>query len=251
MATIRTPAGMVTSIHAIEEAEQLDAAVERLEPVAGKLAAGRTGEVLRGEWLGHALHPLLTDFPLGCWASAGLLDLVGGRRSRDASQRLVGLGLAFVPATAAAGWVDWSATADRRSKRVGVVHAVGNTVVAALYWCSWRSRRRGRHVRGVAFGMAGGLLAWVTGYLGGHLSFGRGTGIGPRGFDDEEGTSGVNVDGSEEHWVGVAAAAEMLGVNEAQVLALVDADMLVPRRGSGDTSEFLRTDVLAARLAGA
>jgi hypothetical protein len=40
---------------------------------------------LRGEWLGHALHPLMTDFPLGAWMSASLLDLFGPPQSREAS----------------------------------------------------------------------------------------------------------------------------------------------------------------------
>ena len=70
--------------------------------------------VAGGEWLGHALHPLLTDLPLGCWLSAGLLDLLGGRRGRPAAQRLVALGLLFVPVTAASGLVDWTSASDVR-----------------------------------------------------------------------------------------------------------------------------------------
>ncbi len=83
---------------------RLDGPAGRLDRVAAKIAAGPSGAAWRGERLGHALHPLLTDFPLGCWIGAGLLDLVGGRSSRRAAQRLVGLGLLFVPPTALAGW---------------------------------------------------------------------------------------------------------------------------------------------------
>ena len=36
-------------------------------------------DVLSGTWLGHPLHPLLTDLPIGFWTSAFTLDLVGGR----------------------------------------------------------------------------------------------------------------------------------------------------------------------------
>ena len=49
--------------------------------------------MLRGEWLGHALHPTLTDVTLGTWTSATLLDLFGGRDSSAAAQRLIGTGL--------------------------------------------------------------------------------------------------------------------------------------------------------------
>src|SRR3954453_14618418 len=109
--------------------------LEAVDAVAGPGAARLRGAspepvraALRGDWLGHALHPLLTDFPLGCWAAAGLLDLVGGGRSRPAAQRLIGLGLLFVPATASSGLVDYAQIDDRRVKRVGAVHAIGNSL---------------------------------------------------------------------------------------------------------------------------
>jgi uncharacterized membrane protein len=168
-------------VDAVEGAEGLDRAVNLLEPVADQVGADGRGAVLRGEWLGHALHPLLTDFPLGCWLAAGFLDLTAPRSGRAAAQRLVGMGLLFVPVTAAAGLADWATVRDRRVRRVGVAHALGNTVVGSAYLLSWRARRRGHHARGVAWGLFGGTVAWATGYLGGHLSFGRGVGIGERG----------------------------------------------------------------------
>ena len=149
--------------------------------------------MLQGRWLGHALHPLLTDVPLGCWLSANLLDLLGGRRSRPAAQRLVGLGLMAVPPTMATGWADWSTIEDDGPRRVGVVHAVGNAAVGSLYFLSWRARRRGRHLRGAALGLTGGLLAMGTGYLGGHLSFARGAGMGQRGLEEGDARAGVGL----------------------------------------------------------
>src|SRR5215472_1755611 len=32
---------------------------------------------LNGTWLGHPLHPLLTDVPIGAWTATILLDLAG------------------------------------------------------------------------------------------------------------------------------------------------------------------------------
>ena len=43
-------------------------------------------DALSGTWLGHPLHPLLTDLPIGFWTSAFTLDLVGGRTT-DAPPR--------------------------------------------------------------------------------------------------------------------------------------------------------------------
>jgi uncharacterized membrane protein len=169
-------------VEAIERAERLDPvwrwAVRRAAPIT----EGRAGDALRGTWMGHALHPLLTDIPLGCWMSSGLLDVLGRKTARRASQRLVGIGLLAVPVTVAAGVADWSAVRGSRSKRVGLVHGVGNLVVSALYLKSWRARRRGQHARGVLLGLVGGSLAMVTGYLGGHLSYNLGAGVGDRGM---------------------------------------------------------------------
>jgi hypothetical protein len=69
-------------------------------------------------------------------------------------------------------------------QRVGAVHALGNAGVAASYALSWRARRKGHHARGVLLALAGGAGAMITGYLGGHLSYARAVGVGPRGLDD-------------------------------------------------------------------
>src|SRR4051794_27694478 len=177
----RTSPVLRAVVDGLEQNDVLDGAAARLQPAAETIADGPFGEPLRGTWLGHALHPLLTDVPLGCWIGAGLLDLTGARRFRSAARCLVGLGLLAVPVTVASGLVEWSALTDPRVRRVGVAHAAGNGAVATFYLVSWLSRRRGRHAIGLAAAFAGGGLAVVTGYLGGHLSFARGAGVGPRG----------------------------------------------------------------------
>jgi uncharacterized membrane protein len=190
MTKMTVPSWLRRSVSELEENRSLDPAVERLRPWADTIARGRRGDWLRGEWLGHSLHPLATDFPMGLWAGAGLLDLLGGRRSRTAAQRLVGLGLLFVPVTAASGWTEFSDLEDPRLQRVGAVHAIGNSAVAVLYFMSWRARHKHHHIRGVLLGMLGGSLAWGTGYLGGHMSFARSAGQGSRGLLDAETVSG-------------------------------------------------------------
>lgn len=171
--------------------------VERLErwpaldlPVRALTAAGdalvRPGTVkdtLSGTWLGHSLHPLLTDFPLGAWMSASLLDLVGGRSTRPASRRLVGFGVLAALPVAASGLSDWL-DSDQEERRVGVVHAAINSSALAIYTASFLARRRGRHARGVFLGLAGGLTATAGGYLGGHLSLARGVGVNNTAFED-------------------------------------------------------------------
>ena len=177
------PSPLTRGLAALESATGVDRVAVPLSRFAERVGRGTRGSLLRGDWLGHALHPLLTDFPLGCWISAGLLDLSGSKALRPAARRLVGLGVAFAVPTALTGVADYAVIDSRKSKRVGAVHWLGNSGVLVLYALSWRARRKGHHGRGVTLAMAGGTGAWVTGYLGGHLSFGRQVGTGQRGMD--------------------------------------------------------------------
>ena len=65
-------------------------------------------DLLSRTWLGHPLHPVLTDVVLGAWTSSFLLDLVPGRRTRTASDRLVDIGILAAVPTALAGLSDWA-----------------------------------------------------------------------------------------------------------------------------------------------
>jgi hypothetical protein len=42
--------------------------------VRGLISDGAPKDVLSGAWLGHALHPIMTDIPIGTWTSSVLLD---------------------------------------------------------------------------------------------------------------------------------------------------------------------------------
>jgi uncharacterized membrane protein len=244
------PEWLRSVVRGLENDERLDRVAEQFDRIAAPIAEGPRGDTLRGRRLGHALHPLLTDFPMGCWLSAGLLDLLGGRRSRKAAQRLVGLGLLATVPTAATGMAEWTAAKehDPRIRRVGVVHGMGNLVVGAMYWRSWRSRRRGHHLRGIVWGLAGGTMAWGTGWLGGHLALAYGAGDGERGMEtsadqDRQATGGARV-------IDLREASELLGVPEEQIHRMVDQGLLVPVDGEHGAQRFRDADVEAVRLLG-
>jgi uncharacterized membrane protein len=157
----------------IEGDESLDANIDQLEQALPSwLTTGDGRRALSGRWLGHSLHPLLTDLPIGFWTSASLLDLLGPRRNADTARRLVGLGVLSALPTAAAGLSDWTRL-DGPDKRVGFVHAQLNTVALLLYGWSYLARRRHRRMRGVLLGLAGGMVATAGGYLGSHLTLTR------------------------------------------------------------------------------
>jgi len=154
----------------VEEASALDPVVEAVRPVAAALigSEGRR-QLLHGDWMGHAVHPLMTDLPIGFWTSATVLDLVGDEESRPAARRLIGLGVLSALPTAITGWAEWAAIGRQQERRVGVVHAVANAVAIATYAASWKARRAGDHARGRNLALAGAAMASAGGFLGGHL----------------------------------------------------------------------------------
>jgi hypothetical protein len=183
MTPIDRPPRIVRWTLRLEEATALDRPVQALEPkIKAIFGTGARSSVLRGEWLGHAVHPLLTDVVLGTWTSATLLDLLGGRDFSAPAQRLIGIGLLAAGPTLWTGWAEWSA-AGARDKRVGLVHAVTNGVVVTVYAASWFARRRGRHGAGAGLAVAGAAVSGVGAYLGGHLVEARKVGSRHHAYD--------------------------------------------------------------------
>jgi nitrite reductase/ring-hydroxylating ferredoxin subunit/uncharacterized membrane protein len=161
----------------IENARSLDAIADRVHHLVAWAIPNRlVKDALSGTWLGHPAHPMFTDLPIGFWTSAFVLDFIGGRRVRHASELLVALGVVSALPTAATGAADWSDT-QGPSRRVGLVHAAANSSAVALYAWSWAARRRNRHARGVALGVLGATAATIGGFLGGHLLSRRGVGV--------------------------------------------------------------------------
>ncbi|MFF4898076.1 Rieske 2Fe-2S domain-containing protein [Streptomyces sp. NPDC001068] len=131
------------------------------------LPLGRLRDVLHGRQLGHPLHPVLVQVPMGAWLSSAVLDLVpgAGRYARV----LVGVGtLAALPA-ALAGWTDW-AEQHEQQMRTGLVHAAANAGAVSLFGASFVVRGR-RPMTGRALGFGGLVCAGVGGFVGGHLAY--------------------------------------------------------------------------------
>jgi nitrite reductase/ring-hydroxylating ferredoxin subunit/uncharacterized membrane protein len=183
----RLPPGNRAPVRAIAGVEALDGPARKLgKAVRGLIRPGPVKDALSGSWLGHALHPLLTDVTIGSFSSAVALDWLGGQDSRAAAQRLIGLGLLSAAPTVASGHSDWADTevADDSVRRIGIVHAATNATAASLFAASWLARRRGAHGRGRALALAAGGLLAGGGYLGGHLSFAEGVGVDHTVFEE-------------------------------------------------------------------
>jgi nitrite reductase/ring-hydroxylating ferredoxin subunit/uncharacterized membrane protein len=163
-----------------ELGDPLQAAVSNLFSTTGP--AGRAVKnFLHGTWLGHPLHPVLTDVPLGAWTAALALDaleMISGRKEfGPGADAAVAVGLAGAVGAAVTGVTDWSAT-DGRARKVGLAHGLLNASAALLYTTSLLMRRRKESRRaGQGFAMIGYAVSSAAAYLGGHLVFGEQIGV--------------------------------------------------------------------------
>jgi nitrite reductase/ring-hydroxylating ferredoxin subunit/uncharacterized membrane protein len=158
----------------LEYAEGLDRVAGPVQQVVRKLPPGRVRDALHGVWLGHPLHPVLVQVPVGAWMSAAFLDALG--KDGDGARHLIGLGLlASVPA-AVAGSADW-AEQHEQQLRTGVVHAAANSAAIGLYAGSLVARARRRTGLGKALGFAGLAAVTVGGLLGGDISYRQAGGV--------------------------------------------------------------------------
>jgi nitrite reductase/ring-hydroxylating ferredoxin subunit/uncharacterized membrane protein len=240
-----------TAAHAVHDAVDQIAAIEPLDGPAKAVAKkvrdtvprGPVKDALSGTWLGHALHPLLTDLPIGTWTSAVLLDWLGGSRSEHAADRLIGLGIAFAVPASATGMTEW-ADAEAASddvRRVGAVHAAANTGALALFGASLAARRRGARGAGRLLALAGAGVLAASGHLGGHLAFATGVGVNQTAFEDppDEWTAALreaDLPEGESRYAEVGGVGVLVARHAGQVYAL--SNRCVHRGGPLDEGEL-------------
>ncbi|HJQ36515.1 MAG TPA: DUF2231 domain-containing protein [Thermoanaerobaculia bacterium] len=170
-------------IRLIEKQPWLAELGETLQPVVQDLLDNLGDEVrdlLHGKWLGHPLHPVLTDIPVGAWTAALVLDGVelmsGNEGSGNAADLAIGVGLAGAVGAAVTGAADWSQT-EGKARTIGVTHALLNVAATTLYATSLVMRRSGSRRAGVGVSLLGFAIASASAYLGGHLVFGESVGV--------------------------------------------------------------------------
>ena len=130
-----------------------------------------------GRWVGHPLHPALSDLPIGLWAGVMVLDAAdrdpAPRRGIDAAGLLSAAGIVAAGATALTGLSDWTVS-NEEDRRAGLLHGLLNTVALGLQGASLGTRVAGHRGTARALGVAGFTVTAAAGYLGGHLVFTRG-----------------------------------------------------------------------------
>lgn len=159
----------------LEDAEWLDPVAKSVRKVVKKAIRPRWArDILHGVPIGHPVHPLAVQVPLGAWISAAVLDVVPG--TEQAAKVLVGVGAASVLPSAVAGFTDWSQLHPQQ-QRVGLVHAAANITATSFYLASLVQRVRGRHASGKVLAYLGLATAGGGGFLGGHLTYRQAAGV--------------------------------------------------------------------------
>ena len=154
-------------------AESIQQAVRRIFDALGT-ARGGWKNALHGTWLGHPLHPVLTDVPLGAWTATVVLDAIDEANPSPgvalASDVTVAVGLVGAAGAAVTGTTDWLET-DARPRRIGLAHAALNAGATLLFAGSLVMRVHGNRAAGCALAATGYLVSAAAAYLGGELVF--------------------------------------------------------------------------------
>jgi nitrite reductase/ring-hydroxylating ferredoxin subunit/uncharacterized membrane protein len=131
-------------------------------------------DLLHGTWLGHPLHPVLTDVTIGAWVFGTVFDVlwkISGRRNmRDAADTLTTIGTVSAVPTALTGLTDFS-TIKNDAVEYGAAHGVLNTVILSLYVLSVRARKNGYRDTGIFLSSLGVGISLLSAWLGGEMVY--------------------------------------------------------------------------------
>jgi len=169
-----------------EESPKTKAVEEKLQKLVHKAFAstGPSGQKLKnflnGIWLGHPLHAVLTDVPVGAWTAALICDGLEIMSGRDefatASDTAVAIGIAGAVGAAVTGVADWQ-DADAPARRLGMIHGLLNLSGTALFTASLISRRRkSRNVGQILSALGYGVMT-AAARLGGKMVYEHRVGV--------------------------------------------------------------------------
>ena len=176
-----------------EIALELIARQQWLEPLGDQVqkgvhqvfeSAGPAGQkiknALHGTWLGHPVHPVMTDIPVGAWTVAlvcdALEDMTGRKEFAKGADIAVVVGLVGAVGSAITGITDWSDT-DGRARKVGLMHGMLSLGGTLLYGASMVLRNQKKRNLARGFGVLGYAVACGAAYLGGELVYSEQVGV--------------------------------------------------------------------------
>jgi nitrite reductase/ring-hydroxylating ferredoxin subunit/uncharacterized membrane protein len=132
-------------------------------------------DFLNGSWLGHALHPVLTDVVVGGATIAVVLDILrvffGVDGLEDALTWTAGLVALSGLGAIVTGLTDFKDTAEGNERNVAGLHGLINIVAVVIFAISFFQRLGGGHDAGFWTFLIGYLVISVGAYIGGHVVF--------------------------------------------------------------------------------
>jgi nitrite reductase/ring-hydroxylating ferredoxin subunit/uncharacterized membrane protein len=145
----------------------------------------RLKSLLNGTWLGHPLHPAITDVPITAWITTAVFDVlwlispVTFAWAARGAEVTVLVGLLAALGAIVTGLTDWSDTYGAE-RRVGLNHALFNASATILYLVSFVLRlvqAPGDSILAAITGFVGLASVLYAASLGGDMVFTKGTGV--------------------------------------------------------------------------
>jgi nitrite reductase/ring-hydroxylating ferredoxin subunit/uncharacterized membrane protein len=131
-------------------------------------------DFLNGSWLGHSLHPVLTDVVVGGSTVAVLLELLGWFGVSDLRTALVWtLALTWISAVATivTGLTDYKDTATGDERNVAGLHGLINIVATIAFIVAFLAYLGPAGWLGPALLIGGYLVLSLGAFIGGHVVF--------------------------------------------------------------------------------
>jgi nitrite reductase/ring-hydroxylating ferredoxin subunit/uncharacterized membrane protein len=131
-------------------------------------------DFLNGTWLGHSVHAMVTDVPVGAFTLAIVLDILNVRAGADVA---IAVGILGMLAAMLAGWADYADTDVPPQRGYATVHQILMIVALILYIVSFYGRTGAVTTdRGgpIALSIIGYVILAVAAYIGGEVVYGRG-----------------------------------------------------------------------------
>jgi uncharacterized membrane protein len=136
-------------------------------------------------FLGHPIHALAVNLPLGMLAMSVVVDILNVIDERavwkDAAYVMIGLGLLAALVVAVPGLIDWlSIPPTHEAKQIGLMHLASNVTGLALFAVSWYLRYDASDSwswLAFAFSLGGVAALSLGGWLGGEMVYRHGIGM--------------------------------------------------------------------------
>lgn len=135
--------------------------------------------------MGHPIHPMLVNFPLGLLITSAVFDIVhwitGNGYWSGIAFWMIAAGVITGLLAAIVGTIDALAIpSGTRAKSVSVLHGAGNLLILILFAVSWFLRLsvpENPLIIAYVLSFLGAALLGVTGWLGGELTLRLGIGV--------------------------------------------------------------------------